>query len=72
MPSGAAVCWDRNPPLYARVSRDPTAFFFHSLVQMCEVIVPDQRISSKHCRIYCETVSGHLGGTEVSRFSSRC
>eukprot|EP00752_Nemacystus_decipiens_P011211 g9962.t1 len=33
--------------------------------RMCEVVVADQRISSKHCRIYCEAVSGHLGGTEV-------
>ncbi len=34
---------------------------------MCEVQVADRRISSKHCRIYCEVVSGHLGGTEVRR-----
>ncbi|CAN0414241.1 unnamed protein product, partial [Ectocarpus sp. 12 AP-2014] len=33
--------------------------------KMCEVQVADQRISSKHCRIYCEHLSGHLGGIEV-------
>ncbi|CBJ28013.1 Chk2, checkpoint kinase [Ectocarpus siliculosus] len=33
--------------------------------KMCEVQVADRRISSKHCRIYCEHLSGHLGGTEV-------
>ncbi|CAM9933350.1 unnamed protein product, partial [Laminaria digitata] len=32
---------------------------------VCEVQVSDQRVSSKHCRIYCEVVSGHLGGMEV-------
>lgn len=33
--------------------------------QVCEIQVSDQRISSKHCRIYCEMVSSHLGGMEV-------
>eukprot|EP00904_Undaria_pinnatifida_P009768 jgi/Undpi1/5921/HiC_scaffold_2.g01195.m1 len=33
--------------------------------KVCEVQVSDQRVSSKHCRIYCEVVSGHLGGMEV-------
>ncbi|CAN0024423.1 unnamed protein product [Ectocarpus sp. 12 AP-2014] len=33
--------------------------------KMCEVQVADRRISSKHCRIYCEHPSGHLGGIEV-------
>ena len=32
----------------------------------------DQRVSSKHCRIYCEVVSGHLGGMEVGRGIGLC
>lgn len=43
------------------------AFLSVCCVKMCEVVVEDIRISSKHCRIYCEAVSGHLGGTEASQ-----